>query len=154
MLSLSTTTGYAIKALVCLAENNGEPMLIKDISLNAGVPAPYLAKITRRLAVAEIVNSKRGYKGGVQLRRSPADITVLDIGKAIDGEDVVGSCLLGKVFCASLSSCPTHPFWEKTAPEIECELSRWTLSDMAAFSRQCSADSAETAGGISEGAGI
>ena len=154
MMSLSTTTGYAIKALVELAEEDGKTLFVRDISVRAGVPAPYLAKIIQRLHAARIVKAKRGHKGGVQLARRPEAITVLDIGKAIDGEDVVGNCLLGKVFCDNLPACPTHPFWGKVGPQIEHELDRWTLRDMVEFIKKCDLRKKGGAASLSAGAGI
>ncbi len=134
MLSVSQTTGYAIKALACIATQD-KPLLIRDISSAAGVPAPYLAKIVRRLRAAGIVSAKRGHKGGVQMARPPASISLLTIGEAIEGEELVGNCLLGKVFCEDLTACPTYTFWKKTGESIRSELDRLSLADIIAFNR-------------------
>lgn len=135
MFTLSQTTGYAIKALTYLSDAKDGPVLIQDISVAAGVPAPYLAKIVRRLRSADIVTAKRGYKGGVQLARPAGRITLRDIGEAIEGEELVGECLLGKVFCEDLSECPTYPFWKKTRTAIRQELARITLTDLVALKK-------------------
>lgn len=135
MLSLSQTVGYAIKALSHLGTQE-EPMLIRDMAKATGVPAPYLAKIVRRLRGAGIVNAKRGHKGGVVLARPPEWINLLDIGNAVEGRDVVGDCLLGKTYCEDLNMCPTRAFWRKTGGAIRAELTRLTLADMIAFNRK------------------
>ncbi len=135
MLSLSQTTGYAIKALAFLGTKD-EPVLIRDISAGARVPAPYLAKIIRRLHAAGIVHAKRGHHGGVTLARPPEWISLLDIGNTVEGADVVGDCLLGNAFCDDLTACPTWKFWRRTGALIRTELSRLTLADIIAFNRK------------------
>ena len=138
MLSLSNTTGYAIKALAFLSNYGEVPALIQDISEGTGVPAPYLAKIVRKLHIAGIVTAKRGYKGGVLLARSTDRITLYDVGLAIEGSDLIGECLLGKIFCEDLSACPTWEFWKKTGAAIRDELSRITVADVVALKKTSS----------------
>lgn len=82
MPSLSLTTGYAIEALACLARNGSDSMLVREIAEHAMMPLPYLSKIFQRLGEAGIVETKRGYKGGVRLTRPPAKITLLEIDAA------------------------------------------------------------------------
>lgn len=71
MLCLSQTTGYAVRALVCLDEQGGHANLIRDIAKCAGIPKPYLARIINDLAHEGLVTAKRGYRGGVALAPPP-----------------------------------------------------------------------------------
>ena len=135
-MSLSQTTGYAIRALACLADKKCAGGFIHDIAECTGVPRPYLAKVLRKLNEAGLVESKRGYKGGVRLARDPADISLLDICNAIDGEDYLGNCLLGGEFCSDLRDCPTHEFWKATREKISQELARNSLAEILKFFRQ------------------
>ena len=130
MLSLSDTTAYAIKALSFLGSRDGGPVLVQEIARATGVPAPYLAKIMRKLRLAGIVTAKRGYRGGVQLARPAERVTLREVGEAIEGPDLVGDCLLGHKFCEDLTECPTRAFWSRTGPTISAELQRITLSDV------------------------
>lgn len=84
MTNLSLTTGYAIEALACLARQGGSSMRVGEIAGLTGMPAPYLSKIFQRLGEAGIVESKRGYKGGVRLSKPPAEISLLEIGGAVE----------------------------------------------------------------------
>ena len=52
-----------------------------------GVPAAYLAKALQALSRAEIVESVPGRRGGYRLRRTPADVTLLDVVEAVAGRD-------------------------------------------------------------------
>jgi Rrf2 family protein len=84
MTSLSLTTGYAIEALTCLARYGDPSMRVGEIAEIAEVPAAYLSKIFQRLSEAGIVESKRGYKGGVRLCKLPEHISLLEIDEAVE----------------------------------------------------------------------
>lgn len=133
MLSLSQSVGYAIQALACLDEDPQNPRLVKDIAKETGVPAPYLAKLFKKLSDAGIVASKRGYKGGHWLQRPAPQISLLEISEAIDGRKWLGRCLLGLEECTDFRGCPTHQFWKKTRGEIERKLQRTSLAEVIAF---------------------
>jgi Rrf2 family transcriptional regulator, iron-sulfur cluster assembly transcription factor len=132
MLSLSQSTGYAIQALACLEAEGGRARLIRDVAEESGVPGPYLAKIFKRLAAAGLIVSKRGHKGGTWLRRPPGEISLLEIGTAIDGRAWMGQCVLGLADCSDRRGCPTHEFWKRERVRIEDELRRTSLADVVA----------------------
>ncbi|MCE8538044.1 Rrf2 family transcriptional regulator [Ruegeria pomeroyi] len=50
------------------------------------LPEPYLAKQMQKLSAAGIVETRRGPRGGYALARAPAEITLLQMVQAIDGE--------------------------------------------------------------------
>ncbi len=136
MLSLSQSVGYAIQALICLDENPFKSRLVKDIAEDTGVPAAYLAKLLKKLNDADIVASKRGYKGGTWLRRPPSEISLLEISEAIDGRKWLGRCLLGLDECTDSRACPTHEFWKATRQEIEERLRNTSLEEVRRFNQQ------------------
>lgn len=86
MPTFSLTTGYAIEALACLARNGSRSMLVREIAETTEMPSPYLSKVLQRLGEAGIVETKRGYKGGVKLTRPPSQITLLQIDSAVDNQ--------------------------------------------------------------------
>lgn len=99
--SLSLTTGYAIEALTCLAKRRGESMRVCEIAELADIPPAYLSKIFQRLSDAGVVESKRGYKGGVKLKRLPETLNLLEIDEAVE----------------SASSCPHASHATKVTPK-------------------------------------
>ena len=133
MMTLSTTTSYAIQALTSLAAPDLPRAMIADIARRAGVPAAYLAKIMKRLNDAGIVESKRGSKGGIWLARAPEQITLLEIMNAVDGADYLDGCLLGCEVCSDERACPTHAFWKPLRAKIRAQLSALTLAEILAF---------------------
>lgn len=136
MLALSQTVGYAIQALASMIDHGNKPGFIKTVAKHSGVPAPYLAKIFKQLNDAGIVESKRGFSGGVWLARPPSDISVLDVTLAVDGPGWISSCLLGNADCADGHCCPSHEFWKKERKTIEKQLRELSLSDVALFYRR------------------
>ncbi len=135
MLSLSQTTGYAIKALGCLNEPTCDSRSTPEIAACARVPKPYLAKIVHALARRGLVTARRGVGGGVSLAHPPHQITLLRIVEAVEGPDWLGECLLGLDECSDQRTCPTHAFWQRIREEIRRELAGTTLADVIQFKR-------------------
>jgi Rrf2 family protein len=57
-----------------------------------GVPAAYLAKALQSLSRVGIVESVPGRHGGYRLGRPPADITLLDVIEAVEGQESSFRC--------------------------------------------------------------
>jgi Rrf2 family iron-sulfur cluster assembly transcriptional regulator len=119
-----------------------ETRFVRDIAACSDVPPAYLAKLFTKPADAEIVESKRGWKGGCRLGRSAAEITLLQITEAIEGRQWMGKCLLGLEECSDLRACPTHEFWKAERAKIEAELRHTTLQMVIEFERARKARSA------------
>jgi Rrf2 family protein len=136
MLRLSQTTGHAVRALSCIAFNEGVRLFARDIAKCTGVPPAYLSKILSSLTECGLLDAKRGYRGGVKLTRNPADISLLEVVEAVEGYEWTSNCLLGLVECDDSRSCPTHAFWKVERRRIQNELSSITLADVAEYERR------------------
>lgn len=136
MLSLSQTSGYAILALSCLDSTGGKPALARQIAACTGIRLPYLSKMLHALTRSGLIESKRGYRGGFQLARPAEQITLREVAEAIEGRKWLPQCLLGLEKCLDERTCPTHAFWSKQRQQIEKELTRLTLRDVAEFERK------------------
>lgn len=137
MFCLSQSVGYAIQALTALGDQYGETAgLVRSVAVQAGVPAPYLAKLFKRLVDAGIVESKRGFKGGTRLARRPEEISLFDVSEAIDGQEWTQGCMLGQAICSDERACPMHGFWKLERRRIEERLRQTTLAEVIAFERK------------------
>jgi Rrf2 family protein len=58
-----------------------------------GVPVAYLAKHLQAMSRAGIFEAGTGPRGGYRLARRPADISMLDVVEALDGDDPAFECL-------------------------------------------------------------
>jgi Rrf2 family protein len=92
---LSKKAKYAIKALLALAEHEGEePVRIVDLARDQQIPAKFLELILLDLRNQGILQSRKGKGGGYLLARDPRDIYLGQIIRMLDGP-------LAPVPCAS-----------------------------------------------------
>ena len=88
-MRLSTKTRYGVRAVFDIAfHNGGQPTVAaqaKDIARREQIPLRYLEQIFQDLKRAGLVESKRGPRGGYFLQRSPAEITLGDVVRALQG---------------------------------------------------------------------
>lgn len=129
MITYSLTTGYAIESLACLARHGNDTMLVREIAEATDMPAPYLSKIFQRLGDAGIIESKRGYKGGVRLSRSPDRITLLEINAAVENAKP------GVHGPPDVSPRP-NTFWEAFNLSYREKLAAMTLAEVLAYETQ------------------
>jgi Rrf2 family protein len=127
--TFSHTTGYAIEALACLARHGPDSMLVREIVETTEMPLPYLSKVFQRLGDAGIVETKRGYKGGVRLNRAPSEISLLQIDSAVEGQKS-GHCSRVE------KSTRPNTFWEAFQRSYREKLSAMTLADVLAYETQ------------------
>lgn len=84
-MEISAKGDYALRALAVLAAADGTPLTVAELAQAQGIPAAFLQGILRRLRQRGLVTSHRGSDGGYRLARPPAQITVADVLRAIDG---------------------------------------------------------------------
>ena len=84
---------YALHSLVLLISVPDSTSLgIRDIATYLGVQDSYLSKTFTKLAKAGLVSSLPGVKGGYQLARSPAQISLWEVVEAIEGPTPIFRC--------------------------------------------------------------
>lgn len=86
-MKLSTATEQACCILALIASRNLSPITNAELSERMAVSPSYLAKITRRLVVAELISSEPGAKGGFVLALPMRLITLLMVVEAIEGNE-------------------------------------------------------------------
>jgi Rrf2 family transcriptional regulator, cysteine metabolism repressor len=85
-VKLSVKSDYAARAVLGLARHFPAGVVrVEDLAAAQGVPANYLVQILIELKAQGIVRSLRGKEGGYQLARSPAEITLGDVLRAVHG---------------------------------------------------------------------
>ena len=111
MAHISTAVEYATHCLLYLVSVDDIPprFSIKDLAQMQGVPPQYLAKIFTKLRQANLVQATEGLKGGFQLARPAAEISMLDIVHAVDGDKSLFDCQNIRTRCALFNQQP--PSW-------------------------------------------
>jgi DNA-binding IscR family transcriptional regulator len=86
MLSITTKSPYALKALTELGRQGGDaPVPIGELARRRDIPVQFLEQLFAVLRRAGMLKSQRGVKGGYAFAKSPSEITVLEIVELLDG---------------------------------------------------------------------
>ena len=94
MLSITTKSPYALKALTELARTGGDaPVPIGELARRRDIPVQFLEQLFATLRRSGVLRSQRGVKGGYSFARPAGDITVLELVELLDGP--VGSGATG-----------------------------------------------------------
>ena len=125
----SQTVEYALRIVVWLASQGGEPRTTQQIAKATKIPAGYLAKVLQNLGRARLVDSQRGIGGGFTLRVAPEKLSPLDVINAVDPIKRIERCPLGlKSHRAGL--CPLHLRLDEAMALIEKGLGETKISDL------------------------
>ncbi|MEM7339158.1 MAG: Rrf2 family transcriptional regulator [Actinomycetota bacterium] len=136
-MKVSTRGDYASRALLSLSlhAEGGTPTTVRDIAERTGLPQPYLEQILLALKGAGLVRSKRGVGGGYVLARPPAEITLADIIRAVDGPIALGD--FGQPHtdgaCDHEGQCVLLSIWHTVGNEIRARLETFTLADVSSM---------------------
>lgn len=87
-MALSAKVRYGIVALIELAaiHAQGGVLQVGEIAQRQSIPDRYLEQMLTTLRRARILRSIRGPKGGFQLARPPAEVPLLEVVAALEGE--------------------------------------------------------------------
>jgi Rrf2 family protein len=91
---LKREESYAVHALINIAENPGTNAA--EIAERLKMPAAFLAKVMRKLVNAGFVESQTGRSGGVSLRVSLAELSILEVIEAVSGSLILDTCQVQK----------------------------------------------------------
>jgi len=125
---------YALRALTfVVAETDKERFQAKDICERAEIPESFTRKVFQSLVQGGFLNAHRGPGGGYSLKRAPSEITLLEVIRAVEGEDTFDHCVLGFTECGSAQPCPLHEVWIGSREMLIKHLSSTTLDQMVAL---------------------
>lgn len=130
MFSVSTKTQYGIRALVHLARMELPSTTSAEIAKAEGISPKYLEGILCQLKAAGLVLAERGQKGGYRLAKEAADIRMLEIVEALDGEVKPVGCVDDSGSCAQGGGCLPRRFWIGLKEAIDGYLAERTLKDV------------------------
>jgi Rrf2 family protein len=133
---LSKSCRYGIRAVIYLASrpvSEGKTG-IKKISSELDLPAPFLAKILQQLAKQKILSSTKGPNGGFSILKDSRKVTLFDIVRTIDGNDIFTDCVMHNGSCQNVEKekkqCPLHDDYSKTRTNLITLFSNTTIYDL------------------------
>jgi Rrf2 family protein len=132
-MKLSTKGKYGVRALFEIARHyGGGPLTIKEIAQRQGISLSYLEQILYRLGKAGLIESVRGPGGGYLLGRKPAELTIGDVVRALEGPIALSHCLEPGEGgdCFQADDCVARMVWAKVGAKIEEALDSISFDDL------------------------
>jgi len=132
-MKLTSKGRYAVMAMADLAKTRtNQPTNLSEISLRQGISISFLEQIFLQLKKNNLVYSSRGPSGGYLLSKSPNDIKLSSIIKAVDEKvKTVGCKKESKKGCTGKTTkCITHNLWDDLEDHINSFFEKNTLSDI------------------------
>lgn len=130
-MQLTRFSDYAIRLLILLALEGGGPITIGSAAENLRISKNHLVKVANLLMRGGYIEGIRGRAGGIQLKKSPQEITLGQIVRLtepslalVECMSVPGSCSLERV-----CKCPHYLF--KGMEAFLRELDGATLASVA-----------------------
>ena len=132
-MKLSSKGRYAVMAMADLAKKNiQEPTSLTEISIRQGISLSFLEQLFLKLKKNNLVQSTRGPHGGYILSRTPEEIKLSSIIKAVDEKvETLGCKREFKKGCNGKSiKCITHYLWDELETHINEFFEKNTLRDI------------------------
>jgi Rrf2 family protein len=132
-MKLSTKGKYGVRAVFEIARCYGKgPISIKEIADRQGISLSYLEQIVYRLGKAGLIESVRGPAGGYLLARKPAELTIGDIVRVLEGPIALTHCLEpGEASdCHQTDDCVARMVWAKVGAKLEEALDSISFEDL------------------------
>jgi FeS assembly SUF system regulator len=106
MFRLNKLTDYGIVLMAHVARSAEQtPHTARSLAKATRLPLPTVGKLLRQLSDAGLLSSHRGVKGGYNLARKPATISVADIILALEGPIGFTECSVVPGLCDMERSC-------------------------------------------------
>jgi Rrf2 family protein len=139
---LSSKTKYALRAVLRLAENApaGIWLQTNEVAEQEQVPRKFLEAIFVQLRDHGIIESRRGAQGGHRLLRDPAEVSVADVIRVLDGPLALTPCASRTRFrqcadCVDISECRLQPLMQQARDAVAEVLENCSLAQLASTQR-------------------
>lgn len=132
-MRLSSMADYAVVTMCAAARHcGGGRVSAAELACETGLPQPTVQKLVSQLSRAGLLRSVRGARGGLQLARPAAAITLADIVEAVEGPIALTTCLDGERECCALESCcSVRPHWSLVNETLRGALAGVPLTQLA-----------------------
>ena len=130
-LDLTRRADYAIRAVLALGRvPDGGRLSVRHVAAEQHIPAPFLPPIMRDLVRAGLAQSTTGRAGGYRLARPAAEVSLLDIVDAVEGDRRRGTCILRDGPCAVSAVCDVHDVVVAAQESLRRRLAGVSVADL------------------------
>ena len=134
-MKISTKGRYALRLMLDVAlHSNGSAVPLRDVAQRQEISDKYLEQIVTQLSRAGLVRSVRGAGGGYLLTRDPAEYTVGEILRTLEGNLAPVSCADSDHVCrcSRADQCVTVEVWRDIQAAVSSVVDHVTLADLVA----------------------
>lgn len=121
-MNLSQKCQYAVRAMLELAKQYGQgPVAISQIAATQAIPQRFLENILNELKPTGLIESRRGIQGGYLLAKDPANITVGEVIRLVEGPLDPVRCIGDRntPCCPLKESCALINLWNRAKAAVE-----------------------------------
>lgn len=132
---ISKTCNYAIKSVIYLAvqrEESSKYVGVTQVSEGINSPKAFTAKILQQLSKAGIIDTLRGPNGGFRFLPDKK-VSLADIVRVIDGNQLLDGCVLGFKECSASRPCPAHFKFKDVRDSIKKAFTTTDVEEMKRF---------------------
>ncbi|MDJ0978515.1 MAG: SUF system Fe-S cluster assembly regulator [Erythrobacter sp.] len=131
-MRLSNLADYAVITMSQAAAHCGDGRVsAAELASETGLPVPTVQRLVSKLTAAGLLRSVRGAKGGLQLGRPAAAITVADIVEAVEGPIALTACIDNGA-CDYEAGCNMKAHWPIINTALRGALAGITLETLRA----------------------
>jgi Rrf2 family protein len=134
MIKFSTRGEYGIRMMVEIARHHGRgPVSLTQVAHDEDLPLPYLEQLVGRLRRASLLVSHHGAHGGYELARSPREVSIGDVLRALEGPIAPMICAseaVPDVECARQSTCTVSTVWERVREAVAGAVDSISLAEL------------------------
>ncbi len=100
VIQFSEAAFIALHGMVIVAQSEKQELVnVIQIADRLKSSKHHVAKVMQRLVKDGYLNSQRGPSGGFVMKKSPQDISLLEIYESIEGKIEIGKCPLDHMVC-------------------------------------------------------
>jgi Rrf2 family protein len=136
-MKFSSKSEYGVRVMAELARHFGHgPVSLTEIAREEDLPLAYLEHIVAPLRKAGLVSSRYGVRGGYELARPPAEITMAEVVRVLEGPIAPMVCASEVPeerrtdYCTREAYCASRILWVRIRDSITSALSAMTVADL------------------------
>lgn len=131
-LELTKRGDYAIRAMLVLARDGDDRLLsVRHIAAEMDIPPRFLPQVMGDLVRASLVEGAPGRAGGYRLSRPAAEISLLTVVEAVEGDSRRQTCVLRGGTCRANGTCAVHDAFAAAEEAVIDTLGGVTLAEVA-----------------------
>lgn len=130
-VNLNLRTDYSLRLLVYLSVYPGENVTVARVAKAYDISAHHLTKVAQTLGTLGVIDLVRGRSGGVRLAKAPDQISLGQVVRRVEGEQVLVECFDPKTnTCAISPACGLKRVLAEAQRAFFSVLDRYTLADV------------------------